>query len=117
MTKSDNEALIARCDQLTENGQVLSIDWEGGGDSGEFTMKLNGEDVSEQTEIDERIIELVAEGIGYESFACHSSTHGSAISDRWEKSFSGTDFYSSSDQGVEECSIKLTIPSWLWFDR
>lgn len=117
MKGSNLQLLLAHCDRLTADGQQLAVTWEGGGDEGWFCMRYNGMDVDRPDEIQQAIIDFVAEHVGYGSFAGEFSTDGLLDYDREQKSFIGQDRYAESISKEHECNIVLWVPEGIWFDR
>ncbi|WP_316835032.1 hypothetical protein [Pedobacter nutrimenti] len=109
-------AIQAYCDELTRDGQELSVTWEGGNDSGWLTLKLDGIEKENLTEIEHDLLHFVGEELGYGSFAGDFSTDGEAVYNRDTKCFIGEDTYSESEQGLQECAIELSLPEQVWFD-
>jgi hypothetical protein len=117
MRNFDFNAMQAHCDELTKDGKELSVNWDGGGDSGWYTLMLDDQEILSLSSLEDDILEYIAWQLGYGSFAGAFSTEGSAIYDREAKCFTGTDYYSESDEAVLECSIEIDIPEGIWFDR
>lgn len=116
--------IIALCDRMTSNGETLSITWEGGEDSGGYTLLLNGEDISPQwgsTEPNDvekdRLINYIADHMDYGSFAGSFYTSGELFYNREDKSFSGDDHYSETEGGHIPFNYSTVIPSSIWFDN
>ena len=109
--------LTAYCDKLTEDGKELSVEWDGGGDSGQFTMLLNGEDITAWDDSPEaQILDVVMNKLDYGSFAGEFHTEGTLIYDREQKAFKGVDNYSYTEGTEEEVNISFVIPDDIWFD-
>jgi hypothetical protein len=111
------ESIVTRCDELTKNGEELSISWNGGNDSGLFEMKLDGEPVDDDDPIERPIVDLLENELGYGSFAGDFSADGEVVYNRERKCFEGTDTYTESRSCRRECSIKVRMPADIWFDR
>lgn len=116
MTTQELSAIQTHCDELTQNGQELSVAWEGGNDSGWFYLQLGGIEILELSPLQQHIVQLVQDTLGYGSFAGDYSTDGAVIYDPKGKCFVGEDSYSETDQGAKECHIELAIPEHIWFD-
>lgn len=109
--------MTERCDELTKDGKVLSITWNGGNDSGWFEMKLDDETIGEDTNEMDPIIEHVADHLEYGSFAGDFSTDGELVYNRETKCFEGTDTYSETDNADKQCTIKVPVTKEIWFDH
>ena len=117
MTKEKYAEIIDHCDTLTANGQNLSVSWDGGGDSGWFELKLDDEPKGELNDLEDLIVELVSDELGYGSFAGEFSTSGSVAYNRETRCFEGLDTYSESTGDSHLCTIEVRVPKDIWFDR
>lgn len=117
MTTNKNAAMANHCDKLTQNGEELAITWDGGGDSGYFEMLLDGKPIEHTGTIENEVIQLVADHIGYGSFDGDFSASGKVKYDRENKCFEGTDRYLTSEQETHACEIPVIVPGDVWFDR
>lgn len=117
MPNYDYAAMIRYCDDLTKNGDKLSVTWDGGNDSGWFEMKLNDQPIQETSAITESIVQFLDDYLGYGSFAGDFTTNGEIVYSNETKCFEGHDDYSESDNANKECSIEIRISKEIWFDR
>lgn len=113
---SNYSDMWAHCDQLTENDKRLSITWDGGSDSGEFSMRLDGNAIIELSPLEDEILEFVAAKVGYGGFDGDFSTSGEVEYNRANKCFIGQEAYSENEGGLRKCDIKIVIPEYFWFD-
>lgn len=111
------KAMQDHCDELTKDGNELSVKWEGGNDSGWFELSVNGKEIDNPSPLVQDIIEFVENHIGYGSFAGDFFTDGELSYNRADKCFVGADTYSETDQRIQECEIAFSIPETVWFDH
>lgn len=110
------DELIKWCDEQVANGNTLSIQWEGGGDSGWCSFHINDEQVkSEDGQISD-LLDLMYDQLDYGSWAGEFSAQGEAVYDPEEKAFIGVDNYSEDSVVDYPCKIEIKIPKNLWFD-
>lgn len=127
VTKADQ--IIAWCDEQVKDGSILTIEWDGGNDSGSFYLRINDADVNNKYDDPEDIPNLILEKaddiLEYGSFAGDFNTQGTLTYDPKTKRFSGTDHYSESEGATlggehadesEKIEIIIKVPKDLWFD-
>jgi len=117
MSNHNYSSIRQRCDDLTKTGDILSVSWDGGNDSGMFEIKLNDMAVEVTSEADDSIIALVADYLGYGSFAGDFSTEGQVIYNRKSRCFEGTDRYGETEDDIKACSIPVVVSREIWFDE
>ena len=118
MSTTDKQAIIDYCDALVKTGDVFTIHWDGGNDSGQYELRLNGEDIAcPWPEEAEQLMQLVHHELGYCSFAGDFSCYGSAQYDSDSKCFTGIDEYNTSEISAVVGEFPIEIPSAIWFDQ
>lgn len=113
----DYTALIAFFDHLVQSGEQLALCWNGGGDTGEYQLKHNGEIIEIEDERLNQLFHRACQQLGHYGFDGEYYCEGSASYDPQTKRFDGIDRYSRSDTATAKCEIPLEIPSELWFDQ
>lgn len=99
---------------LDDNGNELSIGWEGGGDSGWCFFQVDGDQVD--NEYSEALIDYMYNTLNYGSWAGEFNANGKAIYDAPTRTFEGTDYYGEDGNDVIDSNIVINIPKRLWFD-
>jgi hypothetical protein len=114
----DVKQIIEYCDKLTENGDELSLYWEGGGDNGWLTARINGNDI-DSTEAN-WLIEELNNVLDYGSWAGEFSANGEAVYNRETKTFEGDNYYTETEGDIIELNkadiIQVKIPTKYTFD-
>ena len=100
--------------QLDENGNELSIGWEGGGDSGWAYFEIDGH--REDNEYTEALVDHMHDELNYGSWAGEFSASGKAIYDAKTRTFEGTDYYGEDGNDILDIDFKIKVPKKLWFD-
>ena len=113
----NGKTLIEYCTEQASIGSKLSVQWEGGNDSGWFEFLVNDKTIELPTPIQHRIIDRVADVIGYGSFAGDFSTNGEVVYNPDSNCFEGWDEYSEDNHETCSCKLPVTIPSTIWFDK
>lgn len=124
------DKIIAWCDEQVKDGSVLTIEWDGGNDSGSFYLKVNDADINtnwgDPEDIPNLILEKADEILEYGSFAGDYNTQGTLTYDPETKTFTGVDNYSESEVNTlgsdlgdpeDKVEIKIKVPKDLWFDK
>jgi hypothetical protein len=106
-------------DDLESKGHEVKVRWEGGNDDGSFWASIDDVDIpTDNSNMGGVLIDVVADHIGYGSFAGDYSTNGELVYADGE--FSGADYYSASDSDSMSLErdqvIEVQIPEYLWFD-
>lgn len=108
------KSIIDWCNEQVDNGNELTIKWEGGGDSGWVYFEIDGDTVeNEYTDI---LVEYMEEHLNYGSWAGEFSSNGTAYYSKETQSFEGDDNYSEDDNDIMDPEIIISIPKNLWFD-
>jgi len=111
---SSKKSIIDWCNEQVDNGNELTIKWEGGGDSGWVYFEIDGDTVeNEYTEI---LVNYMHEHLDYGSWAGEFSSNGVAYYSKETQSFEGDDNYSEDDHDYMDPQIIIRIPKNLWFD-
>jgi len=111
---SKKKSILTWLDEQANQGNKLTIVWEGGGDSGWCYFEINGEQV--ENEYTEALIEYMYDNLNYGSWAGEFQANGRAVYNPETKSFKGTDYYSEDGHDNMETEIKISVPKSFWFD-
>jgi len=108
--------IITWCDKQVEEGRLLELCWEGGGDSGWVFFELDGENADGE-EIS-TLVDMMYNELDYGSWAGEFSANGRAEYNPETKCFEGIDYYSEDDWGTLTLAepIQVFIPKSLGFD-
>ena len=108
--------IITWCDKQVEEGKLLELCWEGGGDSGWVYFELDGENTDGE-EIS-ALVNMMYEELDYGSWAGEFSANGRAEYNTTTKCFDGIDYYSEDDWDTLTLAepIQVFIPKSLAFD-
>ena len=108
--------IIAWCDKQVQEGRLLELCWEGGGDSGWVFFELDGE--SADGEEISTLVDMMYKELDYGSWAGEYSANGRAEYNTETKCFEGIDYYSEDDWDTLNLSepIQVFIPKSLGFD-
>jgi len=108
--------IVAWCDKQTEEGKLLELCWEGGGDSGWAFFKIDGDNA--ETEETTALVDMIYNELDYGSWAGEFSANGRATYDPMTKCFEGIDHYSEDDFDTLTLAepIQVLIPKSLGFD-
>lgn len=106
---------IARqwCDEQKAEGLTVSINWDGGNDSGCVTW--NG-DAAENV-ITDYLVDMVYDLLDYGSWAGEYYAQGEMNYDEEQKAFVGVDHYSESDYVNLDPEVFLSVPSKFYFEQ
>lgn len=115
----EKQTLKQWLDDLESKGHEVKVRWEGGNDDGSFWASIDDEDINtEGNSMGGKLVDIVADGISYGSFAGDFSTNGELVYENGH--MTGTDFYSTTESDGEHLEedkfIKIEIPEYLWFD-
>lgn len=119
LTSNDLSVLQQFCEEKAKTGELV-IEWEGGGDSGAYTLKHNNIEIEiygkEGTDIATMLVDMVADRLDYYGFDGNFYTTGRLVYDKEEKHFYGEDNYSTSENDTQPCNIPVHVPQDVWFD-
>ena len=107
-------SVLEWCNKQTDEGNKLSIHWEGGGDSGWVHFQIDGESVD--NEYTEYLTSMMYNVLDYGSWAGEFSATGSAEYDKKEQAFVGIDDYSEDETMSHNCNIVIQVPKDIWHD-
>lgn len=116
-TPFTSEEALEYCNELTKNGEKLAVTWEGGNDSGFYTVLVNDKELDWQDERVDRLVQFIDEEIGYGSFAGDFSTDGSLEFIKEQQCFQGFDCYMGPENDIGECDIHIDLTTDIWFDE
>lgn len=110
------QEIIAWCDKQVEDGKLLELCWDGGGDSGWAFFEIDGE--SAETEETIALVDMMYNELDYGSWAGEFTANGRAEYNTETKTFDGVDYYSEDEWETKtlEEPIQLFIPKSLGFD-
>lgn len=110
-------AALAWCKKLDADGIDLTMNWDGGNDSGWVTFEVDKADLTEE---DNNMIAYLEnkcyDELDYGSWAGEFSANGQATFDAEQNAFVGTDYYSEDDSITKDCELRIAIPKDVWFD-
>jgi hypothetical protein len=108
--------IIAWCDKQVEEGKLLELCWEGGGDSGWVFFEVDGE--SADGEEISALVDMMYTELDYGSWAGEFSANGRAEYNSKTKCFEGIDYYSEDEYDTMTLAepIKIFIPKSFGFD-
>jgi hypothetical protein len=108
--------IIAWCDKQVEEGKLLELCWEGGGDSGWVFFEVDGE--SADGEEISALVDMMYTELDYGSWAGEFSANGRAEYNSKTKCFDGIDYYSEDDWDTKKFDepIQVFVPQSLGFD-
>lgn len=108
------KSILNWLNEQADQGNELSIVWEGGGDSGWCHFEIDNESVD--NEYTEALVDYMYNHLNYGSWAGEFQANGTAIYNPETKSFEGTDYYSEDSHDIMESEITVSIPKSFWFD-
>lgn len=108
------KSILNWLDEQANNGNTLSIKWEGGGDSGWAYFEVDGEQV--ENEYTEALVNHMHDHLDYGSWAGEFQANGTAIYNPETKCFEGTDYYGEDTHSTIEEVIQIPVPKDFWFD-
>jgi hypothetical protein len=109
LTKKD---ILAWCIDQHNQGLSVTLEWDGGGDSG--CVNWTGD--SEENAYTDYILDMCYDELDYGSWAGEFSAHGTAEFDPEEKAFIGEDLYSEDEYVDHEINLEIPIPKNIQFD-
>jgi len=104
------------CDQVTQDGSILSMSWTGGGDDGFIHLRLNNTSLDEEA-VPAALVDRLYDGLGYGGFSGNFSCCGEATYDPITGCFEGNDTYSIADSDCKKCAIEVRLSKAIWFDE
>lgn len=111
--------LVQFCDEKALTGE-LAFEWEGGNDSGAFTLKHNDDEIEtycrDSLPVANKLADLLAARLEYYGFDGNFYTSGRLVYSKEDKCFYGEDNYSTTDSETLTCDIPVKLPTGLWFD-
>jgi hypothetical protein len=110
----ENKSIVQWCKELHEQGNELTMKWEGGGDSGWVYFEIDGE--STDNEYTRALIDRMDNTLNYGSWAGEFSASGTAVYDPEKNAFEGTDFYGEDSNEVIDTNVIIKVPKSFWFD-
>lgn len=110
----EKKSILKWLKELDDNGDELSIGWEGGGDSGWAYFQINGD--SSDNEYTEAILDFMYAELNYGSWAGEFNASGTATYDVPTRTFQGTDYYGEDGNDVLDVNVIINVPKKLWFD-
>ena len=110
-------SLRQQLDALAAQGKEIKVTWEGGNDSGGYSLFLDGDDVNYGDVAYDEIVDFISDTIDYGSWAGDYSADGSVIYDSDEGAFVGEGREVESDSCcLDDISIEIRVPKILNFD-
>lgn len=111
--------LVSWCDQIIAQGKSLSLEWDGGNDSGSMILYIDDEETDDSDPHVSYIINHGCDQLIQGGFNGNFYCNGKAEYDITTKCFKGTD--ESEEEGLythklAENEITLEIPKDVWFD-
>jgi len=110
----EKKSIINWLNQLVEDGNEITMKWDGGGDSGWVYFEVDGETID--NEYTRALVDQMDNTLDYGSWAGEFNSNGKAIYDHETRTFEGTDYYSEDSHDQMECQIVIKIPKSFWFD-
>jgi hypothetical protein len=110
----ENKSIVQWCKEQHEQGNELTLKWDGGNDSGWVHFEVDGEDID--NEYTRALVNRMDDVLDYGSWAGEFYASGTAIYDPESNSFTGVDYYGEEENDVEDINIGITVPKKLWFD-
>lgn len=109
----ENKSIVQWCKDLHEQGNDLTMKWEGGGDSGWIYFEIDGE--TTDNEYTRALIDVMDDILDYGSWAGEFNASGTAVYDPKINGFVGTDFYGEDESEVLNANFTIRIPKRFWF--
>jgi hypothetical protein len=111
-----NKSLLQYCDELSQQGNTISIEWDGGNDSGDYDVKINGQSVADSP-YTRALTECMDQVLEYGSWAGEYYAEGKAEYNPQTKCFEGTDNFSTEEYETVGKSLSFKVPKDIWFDN
>ena len=110
-------SLRQQLDALAAEGKEIKVTWEGGNDSGGYSLFIGGVEVNYGDAGYDEIVDFISDVIDYGSWAGDYSADGSVIYDSDEGAFVGEGQETESEAGtIDEIAIEVRVPKVLNFD-
>jgi len=115
--KKNQLSLRQRLDAIADEGKEIKVTWEGGNDSGSFTVYIEGKEC-EYGDVDhDEIIDKLDEDLDFGSWSGDFFADGSVVYDSKEGAFIGEGRDVTSEvASLSDISIELRVPKYLNFD-
>lgn len=118
--KDNQLSLRQKLDALAAEGKEIKITWEGGSDSGGYSLFVDGQQGGYGDDIDimsDDVIDIISDSIGYGSWDGDFSADGEVIYNADEGAFIGEGKDTESEYGsLVDIAIEIKIPRVLNFD-
>lgn len=115
--ENKNLTLRQKLDALAAEGKEIKVTWEGGNDSGGYSLFIDGNEVNYGDVAYDVIVDFISDEIDYGSWAGDYSADGSVIYNSDEGAFIGEGKEIESEGGnIEDISIEIRIPKYINFD-
>lgn len=108
------KTVLEWCKDQVAKGHELTLNWEGGGDSGWCYFQRDG--VNLENDYTEHLTSMMYAELDYGSWAGEFNAVGQATFDADKEAFVGVDSYSEDETIQKECEFKFKVPKKLWFD-
>lgn len=108
------KSIVQWCKDQADQGNELTMKWEGGGDSGWVYFEIDGE--STDNEYTRALIDQMDNTLDYGSWAGEFNASGTAIYDAEKNAFEGTDFYGEDESEVLDVDFTIRVPKSFWFN-
>ena len=115
--KDKQLSLRQRLDAMAAEGKEIKVTWEGGNDSGGYSMYIDGEQVNYGDVFYDEVVDFVSDTVDYGSWAGDYFADGSVYYNKDEGAFIGEGKETESESAtLEDISIEIRIPKSLNFD-
>lgn len=112
------KSLKQRLDSLAKEGKEVRVTWEGGNDSGGFTVFVDGDQLEWNDDFGDEIISQIEYNIDYGSWAGEFYADGEVWYNHEEGAFVGSGKDVTTDHFNQNCyPIEVRVPNILNFDR
>lgn len=108
--------LKQKLDELYKEGKEIKVKWEGGNDSGGYTVYLDGEELAWGDPFGEAVSDAVSDTMDYGSWAGDWWADGEACYSPEEEAFVGSGKEVTNDTEVLDDSITIRVPKILNFE-
>ena len=110
-------SLRQQLDALAAQGKEIKVTWEGGNDSGGYSLFIDGVEVNYGDEAYDEIVDPISDNVDYGSWAGDFSADGSVVYDSEQGGFigEGRDTESQTCE-LDDIDIEIRVPKALNFD-
>jgi hypothetical protein len=108
------KSIVQWCKDQADQGNELTMKWEGGGDSGWVYFEIDGD--STDNEYTRALVDQMDTTLDYGSWAGEFNASGTATYDAEKNAFEGTDYYGEDESEVLDVDFTVRVPKKLWFD-